>query len=154
MLFRSIANLHERSSSFLLLKTAIDREVKMYADSLEFDLKSHRGRTLRMSAFWINIMGRFAHHSFHLHPLSAISGTYYLAVPAKSPGLKFEDPRIAAFMGSPPRKTAATRNNQQYVEIRCDEGEVLLFESWLKHEVRANADGRERISVSFNYDWA
>lgn len=148
--YSSIANLHERSSSFELLKSSIDKEVEKFSASLELDL---RGRKLVMSSFWVNIMGKLAHHSFHLHPLSVISGTYYLSVPVKSAGLKFEDPRIAHFMGSPPRKLKARQENRRHVEIRCAAGEVLLFESWLKHEVPANGDDRERISVSFNYDW-
>jgi uncharacterized protein (TIGR02466 family) len=30
---------------------------------------------------------------------------------------------------------------------------VLLWESWLRHEVTANAARSPRISVSFNYGW-
>jgi len=30
-------------------------------------------------------------------------------------------------------------------------GTVLIWESWLRHEVPANAAKAERISVSFNY---
>jgi len=29
----------------------------------------------------------------------------------------------------------------------------VLFESWLRHEVAANRDARERVSISFNYNW-
>jgi uncharacterized protein (TIGR02466 family) len=32
-------------------------------------------------------------------------------------------------------------------------GQVLLFESWLRHEVVPNPVGADRISVSFNYNW-
>jgi uncharacterized protein (TIGR02466 family) len=28
-----------------------------------------------------------------------------------------------------------------------------MWESWLRHEVPANAAKRERISISFNYGW-
>jgi uncharacterized protein (TIGR02466 family) len=31
-------------------------------------------------------------------------------------------------------------------------GSLLLFESWLRHEVVPNQAG-ERISISFNYGW-
>lgn len=148
--YSSIANLHERSSSFERVKNAIDREVQIFAEKLEMDL---RGGKLQMSAFWINIMGKYAHHSFHLHPLSAISGTYYLSMPSKAPGLKLEDPRLASFMASPPRKLKARDENKRHIEVRAQPGEIVLFESWLKHEVPANLDDRERISVSFNYDW-
>jgi uncharacterized protein (TIGR02466 family) len=148
--YSSISDLHRRSSGFEALKAAIDREVERFAKHLEMDLQ---GRKLEMSAFWINIMGRNAHHSFHLHPLSAISGTYYLQVPKDSGGFKIEDPRIAGFMGSPPRRAGARKENQRYIELMCKPGEVLLFESWLKHEVPANRSDEDRVSISFNYDW-
>jgi len=32
-------------------------------------------------------------------------------------------------------------------------GQVVLFESWLRHEVSLNAVAAERVSVSFNYSW-
>ena len=32
-------------------------------------------------------------------------------------------------------------------------GTVLLWESWLRHEVPLNQSAEERISVSFNYRW-
>ena len=52
-----------------------------------------------MTDCWVNIMGQGAAHSLHLHPLSSISGTYYVAVPRGAPGLKFEDPRTGAVHG-------------------------------------------------------
>jgi uncharacterized protein (TIGR02466 family) len=148
--YSSISNLHERSSSFEALKRAIDAEVMAFARSLEMDLQ---GKKLIISSFWINIMGQNAHHSFHLHPLSAISGTYYVKVPKDSGTFKIEDPRIACFMGSPPRKPSARGENRRYIDLQCKPGEVLLFESWLKHEVPANRSTEDRVSVSFNYDW-
>jgi hypothetical protein len=33
-------------------------------------------------------------------------------------------------------------------------GEMLKWESWLRHEVLVNMAGDERISVRFNYGWA
>jgi uncharacterized protein (TIGR02466 family) len=32
-------------------------------------------------------------------------------------------------------------------------GKVVLFESWLRHEVPPNPRDAERVSVSFNYHW-
>jgi hypothetical protein len=32
-------------------------------------------------------------------------------------------------------------------------GGLLLFESWLRHEVSARRRSPQRISVSFNYSW-
>jgi len=30
---------------------------------------------------------------------------------------------------------------------------VILFESWLRHEVVSNRVDAERISISFNFNW-
>jgi uncharacterized protein (TIGR02466 family) len=37
--------------------------------------------------------------------------------------------------------------------LPAEAGSLLLFESWLRHEVPANLVAGERISVSFNYGW-
>lgn len=148
--YSSITDLAFRSSSFADLKQWIDREVKKYAAALEFDLGGGR---LEMSALWINIMDKGCQHSFHLHPLSSISGTFYLQVPQRSGSLKFEDPRLPAFMASPPRKRSAKTANQHFFSVAPVPGELVLFESWIKHEVTASQARSQRISVSFNYDW-
>ena len=36
---------------------------------------------------------------------------------------------------------------------RAEAGNVVLFESWLRHEVPPNPVDAERISISFNYNW-
>ena len=98
-------------------------------------------------------MGPGSHHSFHLHPDSVISGTYYVKVPPNSGAFKVEDPRIACFMGSPPVKRNVRRDNSRYMSLAPRARELVLFESWLKHEVPAHHAKSDRISVSFNYHW-
>jgi len=72
-------------------------------------------------------------------------------VPPRSPGLKFEDPRLDRYMGAPPRKADAALRNRNWIVMPAAAGGVLLFESWLRHEVVTNQAGGERISISFNY---
>ena len=38
-----------------------------------------------------------------------------------------------------------------FVELTPEPGTVLLWESWLRHEVPAGTGSGERISISFNY---
>lgn len=148
--YSSITDLAFRSSGFASLKQWIDREVKKYAAVLELDLGKGR---LEMSGLWINVMAKGSNHSFHLHPLSSVSGTFYLQVPKGSGGLKLEDPRLPAFMASPPRKPKAKVANQRFFTVEPVPGDLVLFESWLKHEVTPSQARSERVSVSFNYDW-
>jgi uncharacterized protein (TIGR02466 family) len=138
------------SPTFAALARELDRHVAAFARVLQLDLGT---RPLTMTDCWVNIMGRGAVHGLHLHPLSTLSGTYYVATPAGAPGLKFEDPRLERFMAAPPRLRGARRANRPWVTFTARAGALLLFESWLRHEVAPNPRAAERISISFNYSW-
>ncbi len=149
--YASMNELHRFSSSFATLEEKLRRHVRAFARTLDFDL---RGRSFAITDLWVNIMPPTAAHSLHLHPLAFISGTYYVATPAGCSGLKFEDPRLDRFMAAPPRLPKARRENQIHVTYPAEAGSVILFESWLRHEVAANRVEEERISISFNYNWS
>jgi len=149
--YASMNELHRFSSTFAGLETKLTKHVRTFARALDFNL---RGRSIRLTDLWVNIMPPAAAHSLHLHPLSFISGTYYVATPRGCSGLKFEDPRLDRFMAAPPRVPAARRENQVHVTYPAQAGNVILFESWLRHEVSANRVEEERISVSFNFNWS
>lgn len=146
--YASLNRMHTLSPTFALLERRLRRHVLAYARALEFELE---GRELVMTDCWINMMPRGVTHGLHLHPLSTISGTYYVRTPRGVPGLKFEDPRLDRFMAAPPRRADAPE--QPWVTLPVSAGTVLLFESWLRHEVPPNPVSAERVSVSFNYGW-
>jgi len=138
------------SPTFEDLRRKLERHVRAFAAAAEWDLT---GRELAMTDCWINIMPRGTAHSLHIHPLSTLSGTYYVQVPNDSPGLKFEDPRLDRFMAAPPLKADAHTQNRPWFTHRARAGQLVLFESWLRHEVTPNRSRLERLSVSFNYSW-
>lgn len=148
--YSSVAKVHTISPTFAALQRRLDRHVDAYVKSLELDTDT---RPLTMTDCWINIMPRSVVHSWHLHPLSTISGTYYVQTPKGCAGLKFEDPRLDRFMAAPPRKARSRPEHRPWQELPAEAGHVVLFESWLRHEVPPNPSRRERISISFNYNW-
>jgi len=148
--YSSASRMHQLSPTFAELERRLNRHVAAFARALEFDLG---GRTLAMTDCWVNIMPRNVVHGLHLHPLSTISGTYYVKTPRRCPGLKFEDPRLERFMAAPPRLATARRANRPWIVMPAQTGDVVLFESWLRHEVPPNPVAVERISISFNYNW-
>ncbi|HYL02374.1 MAG TPA: TIGR02466 family protein [Steroidobacteraceae bacterium] len=148
--YGSASRMHRLSPTFAALARELDRRVLRFAAALEFDLE---GRALAITDCWVNIMGRGSAHGLHLHPLSTISGTYYVAVPAGSPGLKLEDPRLERYMAAPPRRARAARARRPWVVIAARTGQLVLFESWLRHAVPPQAGAGERVSISFNYSW-
>ena len=149
--YASMNELHRFSSTFADLEIKLTKHVRAFSRQLDFDL---RGRQIHLSDIWVNIMPPTAAHSLHLHPLSFISGTYYVQTPKGCSGLKFEDPRLSKFMAAPPRLPTHRRENKIHTTYAAEAGNVVLFESWLRHEVAANRVDEERISVSFNFNWA
>jgi len=53
-------------------------------------------------------------------------------------------------MAAPPRKSSAPRPLRTYVSQQPSPGLLVLWESWLRHEVPLNRNQGERVSVSFN----
>lgn len=149
--FSSLSELHRASSTFEKLAQKIDRHVFSFADHLDMDLGSG---ALEMTDCWVNIMPAHTTHSMHIHPLSVISGTYYVQTPRGSSGIKFEDPRLDKYMAAPPKNEKPRKRNKQIATYPARAGHVVLFESWLRHEVPAfSQSSDDRISISFNYNW-
>lgn len=144
--YGSLDQLHRFSSTFDRLRQRIDRHVRRFAQALEWDLDPNE---LVMTDCWINLMPRGVAHGFHLHPQSLISGTYYVQMPKGASPLKFEDPRLSRMMAAPPRRAEAREG--LHLSKPAKAGDVILFESWLRHEVPASRIDALRVSVSFNY---
>lgn len=142
--------LHGISSLFAGLEKSIAPHVKAYARELGYDL---RGRKLVMTDCWANMMSGPVTHGLHLHPLSFISGTYYVQVPKGAAAIKFEDPRLDRLMAAPPKRADIAPRERAHYSLQPKAGQVVLFESWLRHEVPPSFTAAERISISFNYAW-
>ena len=146
--YGSATDLWMRYPSLEKLKSQIDEHKNKYIK----DLGWHANKSsIEMSSFWVNVMRKGTHHSFHIHPLSVISGTFFLQCPPGSSPFKVQDPRSSAFMARPP--ILAESKQQSIHNIYPEEGSLLLFESWMPHEVPASKISKERISLSFNYNW-
>ena len=148
--YASLTDLPWRFPIFKDLKKALDKHVKAFAKDLAFDLD---GKKLKLEDLWINILPQGGIHTAHIHPHSVISGTTYVAMPEGASAIKFEDPRLAMMMAAPARVKDAREEMRQFLYVAPQVGDVLLWESWLRHEVPMNMVEDDRISVSFNYNW-
>lgn len=143
--YNSLTNLHKLSPTFEELEKHINKHVKKFAKELNYNLN---GRKLIMTTCWINVMPQNTYHPLHIHPLCTLSGTYYVKVPNKTSSLKIEDTKMAYLMASPPRK-----KDDYYYHFKPKAGDLVMFESWVRHEVPPNPAKENRISISFNYEW-
>jgi uncharacterized protein (TIGR02466 family) len=148
--YASLTDLPWRFPIFKDMGSALDKHVAAFAKDLEFDLGD---KELKLEDLWINILPEGGIHTAHIHPHSVISGTTYVAMPEGTSALKLEDPRLAMMMAAPGRAKDARDELRQFIYVKPKVGDVLLWESWLRHEVPMNMAEDDRISVSFNYSW-
>jgi uncharacterized protein (TIGR02466 family) len=148
--YASLDDLPTRASVFGELKKQLDRHAAAFGKALAFELGGGR---LRLDSLWVNILKPGAAHSGHIHPHSVLSGTVYVATPPGSSALKLEDPRLPMMMAAPPRRSDAPEETRPFVYLTPEAGAILMWESWLRHEVPANRARTDRISISFNYAW-
>lgn len=146
--YASLDDLPMRASIFEDLKRKLDKHAAAYAKALHLDLGRRR---LKMDSLWVNILKPGGGHTGHIHPHSVISGTIYVEVPPGAGALKIEDPRLQMMMAAPGRSPDAPEETRPFVYLQPAPGTVLLWESWLRHEVPQGRAKAERISVSFNY---
>ena len=146
--YASLDDLPKRDPAFAALGRLLAREAAAFAAALELDL-GHR--KLRLDSLWANLLKGGGHHSAHIHPQSVLSGTFYVEVPAGSGAIRFEDPRLPLMMAAPPVRADAGEAAQRFVEVSPRAGLLLMWESWLRHEVLPGAGRSERLSISFNF---
>ena len=148
--YASLNDLPWRFPIFKDLVKVLNAHVAAFAKELQFDLGAKK---LKLDSLWINILPQGGIHTGHIHPHSVISGTTYVTMPKGASAIKFEDPRLGLMMAAPPRKAKARDDNRSFIYVAPEAGDVLLWESWLRHEVPMNMADEDRISVSFNYGW-
>lgn len=138
--YSSLNDLPRRDPAFADLAKLLTRHAAKFADECSFDL----ARKPKLDSLWANLLNNGGHHSGHIHPHSIISGTFYVEVPPGSGAIRFEDPRLPLMMAAPPR-------TDSFVTIEPRAGLLLLWESWLRHEVLPGTGKGERLSISFNF---
>jgi uncharacterized protein (TIGR02466 family) len=146
--FASLNDLPSHFAEITRLVKLIDKHAVNFAKELHWDL---RGTKPVCDSLWVNVMPEGGSHTSHLHRNAVISGTYYVAVPDGAGPIVYEDPRLAMLMAAPPRKEDAPKQLRAHVSETPQAGTLLLWESWLRHEVPLNRAEGNRISISFNY---
>jgi uncharacterized protein (TIGR02466 family) len=136
--YASLDDLPRRDPAFADLAKVLTRHARQFAREAGWDAKP------RLDSLWVNLLKAGGHHSGHIHPHSILSGTLYVEVPKGSGAIRFEDPRLPLMMAAPTREGT-------FVTVEPRPGLLLLWESWLRHEVLSGTGRAERLSISFNF---
>jgi uncharacterized protein (TIGR02466 family) len=136
--YASLDDLPRRDPAFADLAKLLTRHARSFAKELGWDAKP------KLDSLWVNLLKGGGHHGGHIHPHSIVSGTLYVEVPKGSGAIRFEDPRLAMMMAAPTREGT-------FLAVQPRPGLLLLWESWLRHEVLPGSGRGERLSISFNF---
>jgi uncharacterized protein (TIGR02466 family) len=145
--YSSLTDLPTRDPSVGRLAKLLTRHAAIFARECAFDIH----RKPKLDSLWVNLLKGGGAHSAHIHPNSYISGTLYVEVPKGSGAIRFEDPRLGLMMAAPARRSDAPSELQTFITVQPRAGLLLLWESWLRHEVLAGSARDERLSISFNF---
>ena len=145
--YASLDDLPRRDPAFADLAKLLARHAATFARDLAFDLD----RKPRLDSLRVNLLKGGGHHSAHIHPHSILSGTFYVEAPDDAGAIRFEDPRLGLMMAAPVRRGEAPEELQPFASIVPRPGLLLLWESWLRHEVLPGTGKGERLSISFNF---
>ena len=107
---------------------------------------------MRASA-WVNINSPGSYNRLHSHPDSHLSGVMWIKAPKDCGVISFDNPNghhTYAEINSYDQKF----NDKYFIHhsywLPPIEGRMIIFPSYLQHEVEENKSNEDRISVSFN----
>lgn len=110
---------------------------------------------LSMTNVWININSKHNYNTNHVHYNSFYSGVFYIKVPKNSGRINFKTgsqfhkcfmTHYKKFVDSYNTSTAQTWTYDSRSNM------LLLFPSWIEHDVDQNLSDFDRISIAFNTD--
>ena len=105
--------------------------------------------SLELTGCWANISPPGDGHRPHTHPNNYLSGVYYIQTPEGANTISFDDPRPQTNIISP-ATSEITDENAGQIHVTTREGLLVLFPSWLQHQVPRNKSQKARISIAFN----
>ena len=104
---------------------------------------------VKCSGMWaiVNKKGNF--NTEHIHPNSNLSGAYYVSAPKNCGKFKVINPHSISRDKFPPRENP-NELNRLVAEHEIEDGDLLIFPSYLPHSVLPNQSDDDRIVISFN----
>lgn len=114
----------------------------LFGEELEWSLKE----------IWTNVLESGGHQALHSHSNSFVSGIIYLTETHPSSRTVFHrgiGGREFIFSNDNPNAAMGPFNGNKWVSPEAKPGDMVLFPSYLLHEVPSN-EGRQRMTIAFN----
>lgn len=105
--------------------------------------KNLNGKEFYIQNLWLSRMFKNGHHIKHIHHGSHFSGTFYVNGDADSSPLLFYDPRLY-------KQFFNELNDHDVMSYDATPGKLMMWDSFLEHEVQNNNSETIRDAISFN----
>ena len=148
---------NHQSKDFFLFDNFAE-ELKDIKKFIEFYLKQYLEEiqgvdtnlaNLRITQSWLNRTKPGESHDSHSHHNSYLSGVLYIkCLPNDCINLKNRLHKSYNNIEFPKKKS--TEWNATVITVNVKKGDLVLFPSWVPHNVDVNNTDKERISLSFN----
>jgi len=104
-----------------------------------------------VTEIWAIINKKNSFNQIHNHPNTYLSAAYYVKAPNKCGSIQFHEPNEVKKFRHPVIEKQNELNSSGF-SVEAEEGNLLIFPSYLYHSVGKNLSSEDRIIVSFNVD--
>ena len=104
-----------------------------------------------VTEIWGIINKKNTFNQTHNHPNTYLSAAYYVKAPKDCGDIQFHEPNEVKKFRHPVIEKKNQLNSSGF-SIKAEEGNLLVFPSYLYHSVGKNLSSEDRIVISFNVD--
>ena len=145
----------EEHKEFIRLKEKINQHLQEYCSQIFRGMVFKKNVVINLGNMWININEKHHYNEWHIHPLSTLSGVYYIKHDGsrENGDILFKHPKSLYLTNShfPPGIIEKTNEiTSGVMEVLPISNMLLIFPSWLEHKAEINFKDDTRISLSFN----
>ena len=130
-----------------LIEAAADDAVGHYREQFGDHPVMARSTEVRVIRAWGTVLGDGGYQVPHMHPVSWLSGVYYVRVPAD---MARTDPHAGWIEFGAPPEDFVTASDPELHAVEPKEGRLLLFPSWFWHRTWPFEAHSARISIAFD----
>ena len=129
------------------LKQFCEQQIKIYVEQV---ISPKEELDFYITQSWLNITKPGESHHTHFHSNSIISGVFYVSTEDNDNIMMTDlNLKLKQFFHFPPKEYNIW--NSSTWNFLAKNNELILFPSWLTHQVNSNEKGTtDRISISFN----
>ena len=117
--------------------------IKQYADDI-----MGIDNEMYITTSWINSTNSNQQHNIHNHPISILSGSYYIDVEDSQPSISFNRMSPPFLFNMFPNKFNAFNSTQWTIPVRNNM--LVIFPSSCYHYVNLNTNLKPRVSIAFD----